>query len=174
MGNNTCCKKDKCNTCTPKSRYCGDNLLCIDINKGDTYDSALVKINEIICNLGCFDFKVKFNPTHREEDPDYIFVPEIEVIGGQEPYQYNWTLQQTGGTSYIIGDPNAETYEDLIDSMILDSECLDPILQDIPCRISYANSITDPTHVWHFKLEVTDANGCTATDYWTHYKVNIY
>lgn len=40
----------KCNKCEPKLRYCGEDLNCIGLSRGDTYDKALKNINEIICN----------------------------------------------------------------------------------------------------------------------------
>ena len=32
------------------NRYCGDDLECIGVKKGDTYNTVLSKINEAVCN----------------------------------------------------------------------------------------------------------------------------
>lgn len=164
-------------TVKKSNRYCGEDLDCINVHKGDTYDSALANINEVVCeefSNSCANFNISLNPVHFGEYPEYINIPEIVINGGEPPYSFNWTLQQTGGTSYIIGNDEAEDYQTLIGSMVIEDECGGVVGQGIPCRISYANGITDVTHVWHFKLTVTDANGCTASDYWTHYHVNTH
>lgn len=52
---NNCCRKNICNVCTPKQRYCGEDLDCINVVKGDTYDTALQSINDILCDQNCCD-----------------------------------------------------------------------------------------------------------------------
>lgn len=39
-----------CNKCKTKARYCGSNLECLDIKKGESYDSIIEKINDLLCN----------------------------------------------------------------------------------------------------------------------------
>lgn len=44
------CKKPECNKCSPKSRYCGTYLECLDVKKGETYDSIIKKIDSLLCS----------------------------------------------------------------------------------------------------------------------------
>jgi len=45
----TDCNKPSCNKCSPKTRYCGAMLDCLDVKKGDSYDSIIAKINTLLC-----------------------------------------------------------------------------------------------------------------------------
>lgn len=170
-------KENKCNKKKPIKTvkpfiYCGLPLECSGIESGDNLNTIIGKIDASICNgEDCSGFRIKLNPVHVS---GYTNIPEVQIVGGTAPYEFSWTLQQTGGTSYTIGNPSAENYNDLINSMDLDQECFGTSGSGVPCRISWANVETDPTHVWHFKLEVIDANGCVSVDYWTHYRVNTY
>ena len=44
------CKKTDCNKCSPKTRYCGELLECLDVKKGDAFDGIVKKINDLLCN----------------------------------------------------------------------------------------------------------------------------
>lgn len=44
------CKNTNCNKCSTKSRYCGDSLECLEVTKGESYDSIFKKINDRLCN----------------------------------------------------------------------------------------------------------------------------
>lgn len=37
----------------PQERYCGENLECIGVQKGDTFSESLVKINTVFCEQEC-------------------------------------------------------------------------------------------------------------------------
>lgn len=50
VNKNLCCRKNICDPCVPKLRYCGNDLDCIDIVRGDTYDNALQNINQMLCD----------------------------------------------------------------------------------------------------------------------------
>lgn len=47
---NKCKNTDPCKNCTPKQRYCGDELTCLGVVKGEKYDDIFKKINDIICD----------------------------------------------------------------------------------------------------------------------------
>lgn len=44
------CNKPDCNKCSSKSRYCGEELECLNVKKGESYDSIIKKINDLLCN----------------------------------------------------------------------------------------------------------------------------
>lgn len=50
MGCNSCNKNQKCDKCAPKARYCGDALTCINVQKGESYDSIIKKVNDLLCS----------------------------------------------------------------------------------------------------------------------------
>lgn len=150
----------------PQDRYCGEDLECIGVTKGDTFSDALTKINDVVCNEGksCNLF-VEILPTDT--------TPIINVNGGTPPYKYLWTLQQTGGTILEIVNPQSSSFPSI--QITSGQTCISPIPQGIPpCRISYVNIDTDPCHVMHYKLTVTDSLGCKSVDYWTQYIVLTY
>lgn len=172
------CKQRDCGCGTkggikPTLKYCGSELPCTGIVKGDDYTTVLQKIDAVACSGGevvdsCNGLYLSLNPLPSET---YIKVPEIVVTGGTAPYTYEWSLQQTGGTSYTIGNTTTDNYITMLSSMTRTYDNCTGTQSEVPCRVSYGNVVTDPTHAWHFKLEVTDANGCKVRDYWTHYQV---
>ena len=115
----------------------------------------------------CNNLYLSLDPV--ESEVEGIYMPEIVVTGGTAPYTYKWTLQQTGGTNAIITNPTADNFQDVFASTGLMNPCNGPTSL-FPCRVAYVNEVnTDPTHAWHYKLEVTDSKGCKVKDYWTVY-----
>lgn len=174
MCKNKCCNNNRCNPCTPKLRYCGEELECIDVLRGDSFDEALSNINDVICNISTCNLSVELIPQNIEGTN--FTLPQTVVSGGTAPYAYKWTLQQTGGNPATI-NPAYETLSTFpgVDGLNYpDGECSGSLSTGIPCRISYANIDTDFTHAMNYKLTVTDANGCKAFDYWTMYYVYTY
>lgn len=49
MGCNSCKKNQTCDKCAPKARYCGVDLTCLGVTKGESYDSILQKLNTLFC-----------------------------------------------------------------------------------------------------------------------------
>ncbi len=173
------CRKQECGckfeVDTACIRYTKKDLECLNLPKGTLLEDIIEAIDKKICQDvetdSCNGLYLSLNPMESE---NYIKVPEIVLTGGTAPYTYKWSLQQTGGTSYTIGDTTTSDYSTMLTSMQGTYGDCTGVMGGVPCRASYMNGVTDPTHVWHFKLEVTDANGCKVKDYWTQYQVYTF
>ena len=109
------------------------------------------------------------------DDSYNITPPQIVITGGATPYTYKWSLQQDGGIGGVtIGDSTTANYLTMFSSLTGGTQCTGSQTGSVPCRVSYVNGLTDPNFAFHFKLEVTDANGCTVKDYWTQYYMFTY
>ena len=155
-------------------RYTKNDLSCTGHPKGSLLEDIIESVDKKLCEVvvsedRCNNLYLSLRP---QDSGTYSNFPEIVLSGGTPPYSYRWTMQQTGGTTFEIGDVYAQSFGDLYSSMTqVHGTCQGTQAGGIPCRISLANPGTDPTHAWHFKLEVTDAMGCRVRDYWTVYHV---
>lgn len=87
-------------TVKKSNRYCGEDLDCIGVKKGDTYDSALANINEVVCNGGSattYEFE-----DNEECDANGFLVYEIR--GEERNLIYKWCQDCcTSGYWYFTG-----------------------------------------------------------------------
>lgn len=204
MGCNKCgnscggCEQ-KCNPCSKQCKlyYCGRDKPCLDVEKGDELSSVISTIIDEICDLkevpeSVCDLNVTLVPTSFLTQPtDYIILPVMEIQGGTAPFNYKWSIKQTGGSLYSditnvnssaipVPDGTDGTYA-LADFFLQGNvQKINMVGTDnpLPAGSPLAQMMPEETnktlHITNVKLEVTDANGCKSSDYWTWYTYNNY
>lgn len=91
-----CCKQTGCRK--PQERYCGEWLECIEVNKGDTFSEALVKINDVICELGK-EGEYEFEDNQNCVNGGFIV---FKIVNGEKQQIYSWCQECCGSESEIV------------------------------------------------------------------------
>lgn len=160
MGTTT--KGKKCNSCEKTGsivkpwRYCGKDLECSGIIKGDDLNEVIKKLDEASCGgstISC-DFEV---------DIEYDrFTDTLSTVktGGTAPYTYKWSIKQSG-FKY-----NTTLQNDTSDSPIIVKNICDYSEPNQQCFINMGASSGNPSAFYQVfvTVKVKDANGCAAQD----------
>lgn len=149
MANNSDCKPCKKGSVI-KPRYCGEPLDCIDVKKGDTYDSIIKKVNDALCNGGSgniYEFE-------DNEDCDVSGFKVFEVLGEERVEIYSWCQECCVKENF---------YEENIEEVDI-SETLNPSDWSFPTvgyeSLSFTNSSNHTkNYIVHASYDMTFPNG---------------
>lgn len=172
----------------PTLKYCGSELPCTGIVKGDDYSTVLQKIDAVACSGGggdCCEGEPLRLKIFGVDVPNQSPLPyqtfnnfQVQVTGGFPPYSYEWSLQQSGGSMSTIVDK----------TVIYPVVAYSQSLYGTTTVGLYPDQLTNPTNnssgsktafkmttdvgsleALHLKLIVTDSKGNEAVDYWNTY-----